>query len=225
VGSLTVALADAGCVVLAMEVDPPVLRALREVVGAVPAVRVVEDDALRADWPSLLGGDRWALVANLPYSASVPLLERVLAGVPSIDPFVVMVQREVADRLLAAPGDEAYGPLAVRAAHAADARLVRRVPADVFWPKPTVDSAIVRLDRHPPTVDAEPAALFRVVDVAFEQRRKTIANAVRRLGASAEEAARLCADAAVEPSQRPERTDLAGFARLTGALVATGWRP
>jgi 16S rRNA (adenine1518-N6/adenine1519-N6)-dimethyltransferase len=208
-----------------MEVDPPVLRALLEVVESMPTVRVVEADALRADWSALLGGDRWALVANLPYSVSVPLLERLLAEEPSIDPLVVMVQREVADRLLAAPGDEAYGPLAVRVAHAADVRFVRRVPADVFWPKPTVDSAIVRLDRHAPPVGAEPAALFRVADAAFEQRRKTIANAVRRLGASAEEATRVCAAAGVEPSQRPERIDLAGFARLTGALVATGWRP
>jgi 16S rRNA (adenine1518-N6/adenine1519-N6)-dimethyltransferase len=144
---------------------------------------------------------------------------------PSIDPLVVMVQREVADRLLAAPGHEAYGPLALRASHAAHVRLVRRVPADVFWPKPTVDSAVVRFDRHAPPVDAEPASLFRVVDVAFEQRRKTIANAIRRLGASAEEAAGVCASAGVEPSRRPERIDLAGFARLAGALGATGWRP
>ena len=104
-------------------------------------------------------------------------------------------------------------------------RLVRRVPADVFWPRPTVDSAIVRLDRRDAPADVDPVALFRVVDVAFEQRRKTMANAIRRLGATREEVAALCAAARIQPSQRPERTDLTAFVRLTDGLVATGWRP
>jgi 16S rRNA (adenine1518-N6/adenine1519-N6)-dimethyltransferase len=145
--------------------------------------------------------------------------------VASLDPVVVMVQREVADRLLAAPGGESYGPLALRVAYAADVRLVRRVPADVFWPTPTVDSAIVRLDRRDAPLAVDPAAMFRVVEVAFEQRRKTLANAIRRLGATREEAAAICVAAGVDPAQRPQRTDLAGFARVTEGLVASGWRP
>lgn len=225
VGSLTVALAAAGCEVVAVELDRAILPALREVVAPWPNVRVVEADALRADWVELLGPGRWALVANLPYAISVPLTVDLLDRVPTIDPLVVMVQREVGDRLLARPGDEAYGPLGIRIAYHAEVRLDRRVPADVFWPRPKVDSVIARLTRREPPVDVDPVALFRVVDVAFAERRKTMVNALRRLDLDLREATQLCRASEVEPSDRPDRIDLGGFARITTALVARGWRP
>ena len=144
-GSLTVPLAEAGARVLAIEVDHGLSRALREVVGSYPNVRIEVSDAMRTDWTTALSADRWSMVSNLPYNVSVPLLVEFLQSAP-IDRYVVMVQREVGERLVARPGEEAYGAVSVRVAYRADARVLRRVPAAVFWPRPRVDSVLVRLD-------------------------------------------------------------------------------
>jgi 16S rRNA (adenine1518-N6/adenine1519-N6)-dimethyltransferase len=222
-GSLTVALADAGCDVLAVEFDRALLPALGEVVGARANVRVEPADASRVDeLAALLRGDGWSLVANLPYNLSVTLVTQVLERVPVIERLVVMVQREVGERFVAHAAEPGYGPVSVRVAYAAEGSLVRRVPREVFWPRPNVDSTIVRLDRRrEPPVDVPPDALFRVVDVAFAERRKTIGNATRRLGLAPD-----VADVAgVEPSARPETVDLEGFARITRVALERGWLP
>lgn len=224
-GSITLELARAGAQVLAVEFDRQLVPGLREVVDGLGNVRVEEADAMRADWDRLLDGGEWRLVSNLPYNISVPLLVELLEAVPAIVRYVVMVQREVGERLVAGPGDDAYGTVSLRIAYRADAQLLRRVPADVFWPRPNVDSVLVRLDPRPPEVAVDPAALFRVVDVAFAERRKTMSNAVRRLGWPRERAERTLADAGIDPSTRPEQVGLEPFAELTEALLARGWRP
>jgi 16S rRNA (adenine1518-N6/adenine1519-N6)-dimethyltransferase len=224
-GSITLALAEAGCEVLAVELDRGIAPALEEVVAGVPLVRVERVDAMHADWASLLGDRSWAMVSNLPYNISVPLLVELLERVPAIASYTVMVQREVGDRLAAGPGEEAYGTVSVRVAYRADARVVRRVPADVFWPRPNVDSVVVRLAPHPPPVDVDPRALFRVVDEGFAERRKTMANAVRRLGPSLGDAKRILEASEIDPATRAERLGLEAFARLTTALLDEGWRP
>ena len=223
-GSLTVALADAGARVLAIEVDRGLSEALREVVGSYPNVRIDVADAMHADWPTALGADRWSMVSNLPYNVSVPLVLDLLRTAP-IDRYVVMVQREVGERLVARPGEEAYGAVSVRVAYRADARVLRRVPADVFWPRPKVDSALVRLDPRPPAVDVDPAALFAVVDEGFAERRKTMANALRRLGRDGGEAAEILRAVDPDPSVRAERLGLDAFAAIARAMLEQGWRP
>jgi 16S rRNA (adenine1518-N6/adenine1519-N6)-dimethyltransferase len=235
-GSITVALADAGCDVLAVEFDRRVAPALREVVGDRPNVRIEEADAMRADWRALLaaaeaGGGEWAMVSNLPYNISVPLVVTLLERVPAIERYVVMVQREVGERFVAGPGDDAYGTVSVRIAYRARAELVRRIPADVFWPRPNVDSVVVRLIPRPPPVAVDPVALFRVVDAGFAERRKTMTNALRRLlgvggpGGGADDATRIQLAAGVDPPTRAERLSLEDFARITEALLAEGWTP
>jgi len=224
-GSLTVALADAGCRVLAVESDRALVPALREVLASRPSVRLEVVDAMRADWRALLPGDGWAMVSNLPYNISVPLVLGMLDDVPAIDRYLVMVQREVGERLAAAPGTDAYGAVSLRVAYRAEVAIVRRVPASVFWPSPNVDSVLVRLTPHAPPVDVDPQALFRVVEVAFAERRKTMANAVRRLGCQIGDAIRILRGSDVDPSERPERLGLEGFARLARSLLAEGWRP
>jgi 16S rRNA (adenine1518-N6/adenine1519-N6)-dimethyltransferase len=222
-GSLTIALADAGCEVVAVEFDRALLPALGDVVGARANVRIEPTDASRVDdLAALLGGDRWNVVANLPYNLSVALVTEVLERIPIVERLVVMVQREVGERFVASAGERGYGPVSVRVAYAAEGSLVRRVPRDVFWPRPNVDSTIVRLDRRgEPPVDVPSEALFRVVEVAFAQRRKTMANAIRRLGLDPD-----VVDAAdVEPGARPETIDLAGFARITHVALERGWTP
>ena len=225
-GSLTVALADAGCETLALEFDRGLTHALEEVAAPFgDRVRVVIADAMRADWDALLPGDGWAMVSNLPYNVSVPLILDLLQTVPAIERYLVMVQREVGERLVAVPGEEAYGAVSVRVAYRADARIVRRVPADVFWPRPKVDSVLVRVVPHAPPVDVDPVALFAVVERGFAERRKTMGNALRRLGLDAASALRVMNTSGLDPQVRAERLGLSEFAGIARTLLAEGWRP
>lgn len=216
-GSLTLALAETGASVTAVEVDRHLLPALHQVVD--PAgVRVVHGDALRLDWDAVLGppgdGPPWALVANLPYNVATPLVLDLLAGVPAIDRMLVMVQREVGERLAARPGDKAYGIPSVKVAYRAEAEIVGRVPPTVFIPPPRVDSALVSIRRLPaPPVDADPATLFRLVETGFRQRRKMLRRSLAGLVAPEAFAA-----AGVRPEARAEELDLAAWSRLAGEV-------
>ena len=148
-GSLTLALVEAGASVTAVEIDRHVLPVLRSQVEPL-GVRVVEADALTIDWSGLLGtGTTWSLVANLPYNVAVPLVIKVLEEAPQVSSLLVMVQREVGERLAARAGDEAYGAVSVKVAYWATAAVVGRVSPQVFIPRPRVESVLVRLDRNP----------------------------------------------------------------------------
>lgn len=223
-GSLTVALAEAGAEVLAMEFDRALVPALQEVVSQLPAghVRLEVADAMKADWPALLGAGEWRMASNLPYNIGVPLILDLLAAAPGIERYVVMLQREVGERLVAAPGSEAYGAVSVKVAYHADAVMLRSVPAEVFWPEPNVGSALVRLEPHAPRVASPRAALFRVIDEGFAQRRKTMGNALRRLGLDSGASIATLAQCAVASDARAETLDLEAFARITDALLAAG---
>lgn len=220
-GSLTVALAHAAGEVLALEVDSSLLPALREVVQDFPRVRVVAADALRVDWAPLLGSSGWKMVANLPYNVGVPVVMRVLEEEPRIERLFVMVQREVGERLVAPPGHEQYGAVSVRVAYRAEGRVVRRVPKTVFWPEPKIESVLVSLVRRPPPVSVEEAPLWRVVGEAFGQRRKTVANALVRLGADRSEAESMLRRCGLTPTVRPEQLDLQAFACLSELWAAS----
>jgi 16S rRNA (adenine1518-N6/adenine1519-N6)-dimethyltransferase len=213
-GSLTVALAETGARVTAVELDRRLLAPLRSVVEPL-GVRVVHGDALRLDWDELLGsagapGQPWVLVANLPYNVATPLVLDLLAGVPAIERMLVMVQREVAERLAARPGDKAYGIPSVKVAYRAEADVVGRVPPTVFIPPPRVESALVRLRRLPaPAVEADPDRLFRLVEAGFGQRRKMLRRSLAGLVGAAG-----FARADVRPEARAEELDLRDWARL-----------
>jgi 16S rRNA (adenine1518-N6/adenine1519-N6)-dimethyltransferase len=221
-GSLTVVLAASGAQVLAVEFDRALLPGLEEVTADLPAVRVLRADAMKLDWPAELGaGDGWTLCANLPYNIAVPLVLDTLAQVPAIVRWVVMVQREVGQRLVAAAGTEHFGAVSLRVAYRASASVLRRVPATVFWPRPAVDSVVVRLDRlEVPPVAVDERALWRVVDASFAERRKTMRNALRRLGLEAHDADAVLAQAGVAPESRPEQLGLDAFAAIA-ELVPT----
>jgi 16S rRNA (adenine1518-N6/adenine1519-N6)-dimethyltransferase len=221
-GSLTIALAGAGADVLAIEFDRGVVAALHEVVDRMSNVTVVRADALRIDWASALGGRDWVMAANLPYNVAVPLLLRMLEEASDVTSYVAMVQREVADRLAAVPGSLAYGAVSVKVAYRAEVTTLRRVPREVFWPRPRVESTVLRLTPRAPRVGIEPAALFHVVDVSFGERRKTMRNAIRRLGLDATAAVEALRRAGIDPSARPEELALEDFGRLTRGLVNDG---
>ncbi|MCU1463015.1 MAG: Ribosomal small subunit methyltransferase [Acidimicrobiales bacterium] len=218
-GSLTLALRETGAAVTAVEVDRRLVPLLREVVEPVGA-RVVEADATTLDWPALLAeGPRWSLVANLPYNVATPLVADLLDTVPVIDTMLVMVQREVGERLAARVGDEAYGAVSVKVAYWAEASVVGRVPATVFLPKPKVESALVRITRRPvPAVDPSvvaPDALFALVRAGFGQRRKMLRRALTGLVDDAAFAA-----AGVEPTARAEELDVAAWGRLAACSTS-----
>lgn len=186
IGSLTLALLEAGAAVTAVEVDPALVGALEEVVSRRPhaELRIVSGDAFTVDWGSLLGNRTgvWHLVANLPYNISVPLVCDLLDGVDAIGRMLVMVQREVADRLVARPGNTAYGLPSVKVSYHAEARIVGRVSPAVFLPRPRVESSLVEIVRRStPVVDVDPRVLFSVVRTGFEHRRKMLRRSLRNL--------------------------------------------
>ena len=217
-GSLTVALADAGPArVLALEVDRRLIPPLEEVTTGLPAVEVRCADATRFGWARELRGAGWLVCANLPYNVSVPLVMTVLESAPAVERIVVMVQREVGERLAAEPGRPGFGAVSLRVAYRADAAVVRRVPPEVFWPRPAVASVVVRLVRRAsPPVEVDEARLWRVVDAGFAERRKTMRNALRRIGV--EDPDGVLRAAGLEPSVRAEELSLAAFAAIAGRI-------
>jgi 16S rRNA (adenine1518-N6/adenine1519-N6)-dimethyltransferase len=218
-GSLTLALAATGARVRAVEFDRSLVPALREATADARGVTVVAADATAIEWETELGGGEWTLCANLPYNVSVPLVTAVLERAPAVRRSVVMVQREVGERLVAGPGDELYGPVSLRVAYRATGELVRRVAPSVFWPRPQVASVVVRLDRlRRSPVAVDPRRLWTVVDAGFAERRKTIRSAVIRLGVAPGRAHDLLRGCAVDPRARAERLSLEDFARIAEAL-------
>lgn len=213
-GSLTLALAETGASVLAVEADRHLLPALAEVLGERPDVRVVHGDAMTADWAALLdGAPGWVLVANLPYNIATPLVADLLDHVHAVARMLVMVQREVGERMCAGPGDDAYGAVSVKVAYWAEARLAGRVPAAVFQPRPAVESVLVDIRRRPvPAVDpgaVDPERLFEVVRAGFATRRKMLR---RALAGVVEPGA--FGRAGVSPECRAEELDVAAWGRL-----------
>jgi 16S rRNA (adenine1518-N6/adenine1519-N6)-dimethyltransferase len=218
-GSLTVALAATGARVLAIEFDRALVPALHEVVGDAANVRVLAADATKLDWTGEIDDGPWVLCSNLPYNIAVPVVLDVLERAPSADRLVVLVQREVGERFAAGPGHEQYGPVSLRVAFRARAELVRRVPREVFWPRPAAVSVVVRLRRRPrPPVDVDEERLWRVVDAGFAERRKTIRSAVVRLGVDRERADDLLRGCAIDPRARAEQLPLEAFAAIAEAL-------
>jgi 16S rRNA (adenine1518-N6/adenine1519-N6)-dimethyltransferase len=227
-GSLTLALAETGASVTAVEADRHLLPALAEALETSPSghvVEVVHADAMSVDWARLLnGGEQWVLVANLPYNIATPLVADLLDGVPAIRRMLVMVQKEVGERLCAGPGDDAYGAVSVKVAYWAEARLVGRVPAAVFNPRPNVESVLVDIRRRPaPAVDPAtvgPERLFSVVRAGFATRRKMLR---RALAGVVDPAA--YESAGVPPESRAEELDVGAWGRLAatpGAFPAPG---
>ena len=218
-GSLTLALAETGASITAVEVDSGIAAVLRSVISdaddEASNVTVVEADAMEADWDELLdpavdGG--WTLVANLPYNVGTPLVCDVLDEVAHVTRILVMVQREVAERFAASPGDAQYGAISVKASYWGRARVVGHVPASVFFPKPNVESALVEITRRTPP-DADPEALFPLVKAAFGHRRKMLRKSLSGIVTSEQFVA-----AEVAETARPEELHVDDWVRLTNVV-------
>ncbi len=226
-GSLTLALADTGARVVALELDRHVAPVLEATLGEEATrgpVRVVVGDALEIDFDALLepsdGGPGWHSVSNLPYNVAAPVVVRLLESAPQVKHQLVMVQREIGERLAAGPGSRTYGALSVKVAYHARAELVGAVPATVFVPKPRVESVLVRMVRHPvPAVEVPSAErLFALVRAGFGQRRKMLRRALRPvLGAGVVD---VLGAAGVDPAARAEALSLDEWAAVARAEVA-----
>ncbi|MFV0460432.1 MAG: 16S rRNA (adenine(1518)-N(6)/adenine(1519)-N(6))-dimethyltransferase RsmA [Actinomycetales bacterium] len=214
-GSLTLALLEAGHPVTAVEIDPVLAGALPATVsarlpGLAEGLRLITADALQVD--TLPEPQPTALVANLPYNVAVPILLTLLARFESLTGALVMVQAEVADRLVAGPGSRTYGAPSAKIAWYGTAERVGEVSRSVFWPVPNVDSTLVRVTRGSARgSEAERDRTFAVVDAAFAQRRKTLRAALTSWAGSASRAQHLLEAAGVDPGWRGERLTIDQF--------------
>ena len=221
-GSLTLALAEVARRVVAVEIDEVLAELLPSTLAEhAPGldVEVVLADALHV--LELPGPAPTALVANLPYNVSVPVLLNVLQRFPTIDRALVMVQAEVAHRLAAGPGSRTYGVPSVKAAWYGTTSAAGHVGRSVFWPMPNVESELVGWRRHAEPLGDEDARLrtFAVVDAAFAQRRKTLRSALSGLAGSGDAAEAALVGAGIDPRTRGEQLDVHGFRAIADGLA------
>ena len=206
-GSLTLALAETGARITAIEIDHGIAPVLRDVVKDLPNVSVVVGDALELDWNEIIPPESKAVVvANLPYNVATPLVADLLDALPQISRFVVMVQKEVALRLASSVGSSDYGAISVKVAYWATARVLGDVPPSVFIPRPKVTSSIIEITRREtPAVGPHiaPQQLFKVIRTGFGQRRKMLRRSLAAI-ATLENFAL----AGVSPEARPEELDV-----------------
>ncbi|SNT61132.1 16S rRNA (adenine1518-N6/adenine1519-N6)-dimethyltransferase [Streptosporangium subroseum] len=219
-GSLTLALLPEARSVVAVEIDPVLAAQLPLTVAEhapelADRLTVVLGDAMRILPGDLPQEKPTALVANLPYNVSVPVVLHMLETLPSLRSILIMVQAEVADRLAAAPGSKIYGIPSVKAAWYADVRRAGPVGRTVFWPAPNVDSGLVAMTRRePPSTKATREEVFAVVDAAFAQRRKTLRAALASWAGTAAAAEQALRSAGIDPSERGEQLTVEDFSRI-----------
>ncbi|MGQ9732659.1 MAG: 16S rRNA (adenine(1518)-N(6)/adenine(1519)-N(6))-dimethyltransferase RsmA [Candidatus Zipacnadales bacterium] len=230
-GALTEALVQRGSHVVAVEIQPELANALRELLEAETRVRIVEADALKADLPTLVKGapGEWCATGNLPYSAASALLLRLLQVRPPFRRIVAMVQREVGERLLARPGQRQYGSLSIVTAYYVNsAKILFRVPKGAFFPQPQVDSVVIRMEPRVTLREnvVDEHLLFTVIREGFAHRRKQLLpalNASTRLAVPDKETLTAAMVAAnIAPQMRAEELDLEAFIGLANALAASG---
>ncbi|MFC0029053.1 16S rRNA (adenine(1518)-N(6)/adenine(1519)-N(6))-dimethyltransferase RsmA [Micromonospora chaiyaphumensis] len=225
-GSLTLALLPVAAHVHAVELDRALAAALPETAARFAGpdaarLTVHPADALRVTAAELADPAPTALVANLPYNVAVPVVLHLLAELPTLRHGLVMVQKEVADRLVAGPGSKVYGVPSVKLAWYARSRAAGKVPPNVFWPVPNVDSGLVAFTRRePPRADVPREAVFAVVDAAFAQRRKTLRAALAGWAGGADRAAAALTAAGVDPGARGESLTVEQFAAVAASAPA-----
>lgn len=230
-GSLTQKLAEQAGQVVTVEIDKTLLPALAESLAPYDNIQLINDDAMQADFAAILAPHLartdlrpgFMAVANLPYYITTPLIMRFLESDTPWRRLVFMVQKEMAERMQAAPGSKDYGALSLAVQYRAAASIAFKVPATVFIPRPKVDSAVIVLDRlsSPPVDVSDEALMFEIIRAGFNQRRKTLANSLSRVMKLDKELITAALTMAnVEPTRRAETLTLAEFAAVTEALCS-----
>lgn len=221
IGTLTQALAETGADVTAVELDRRLLPVLDKTLEGYGNVRVINADVLELDVNEAMGGKRFKVAANLPYYITTPIIFALLEKKLPVERMVVMVQKEVAERMTAAPGGKEYGALSVAMQYYTEPELTFIVPPDCFIPRPSVDSAVVVCkNRTAPPVDiCDERLFFKVVKAAFSLRRKMLSNALKNMGITSQQAQEWLAFAGIDPKRRGETLSLQDFANLTNTFA------
>lgn len=229
IGALTEHLAREAKKVVSFEIDQRLLPVLEDTLSPYDNVKIVHSDILKADVAQVIeeempGIEDIMVVANLPYYVTTPILMKLLNDRLPIRGFVVMMQKEVADRITAKPGTKAYGSLSIAIQYYVTAEIAMVVPKTVFMPQPNVDSAVIRLIKHenPPVKVIDEDFLFEVSRASFAQRRKTILNNLQNGLVNGKQNKELILkaleEAAIEPSRRGETLSIQEFGKLADCL-------
>lgn len=219
-GDLTRLLAERAGSVLAIELDDRLIERLRSEFAAAPAVLIEHADALEYPFAALAG--TWKVVANLPYYISTPIIQRLIQFRRTFSSLTLMLQKEVAERIVSAPGGKEYGYLSVLVQFYAEPRMEFLVPPEAFTPRPDVDSAVITLMMRevPAAAVRDEQFFFRVVKAAFSQRRKTLRNSLRQLGLPKEKTDQVLSATGIDLGRRAETLTVAEFGRLADFLLA-----
>ena len=222
IGTLTQGLAQSGANVTAIELDTRLLEVLDTTLAQYSNVTIVHGDVLKLDVPSIMNNEPFKVVANLPYYITTPIIMSLLESRLPIERLVVMVQKEVALRMVAKPGTKDYGALSVAVQYYTKSDIVLDVPPKSFLPAPAVTSSVIRcvLRDKPPVDVIDEKLFFRVVKAGFAQRRKTFANTMKTTGLSKDRIEELLAKANIDGQRRGETFTLQEFADVANAWAA-----
>ena len=227
IGTLTQYLAEAAGHVIAVEIDRNLIPILEETLAEHENVTVINQDILKTDIKGLAdayhGGRPLKVVANLPYYITTPIVMSLLEGEDLVDSITVMVQKEVAERMMEGPGSKEYGALSLAVQYYARPEIVANVPPNCFIPRPSVGSAVIRLTKHetPPVQVKDPKKMFQLIRASFNQRRKTLPNGIGNapeLPYTREQAAAALEKMGLSPAVRGEALSLSQFAKLADLL-------
>ena len=221
IGTLTQGLAESGAQVTAVELDKKLPAVLAETLKGYENVRIVQGDILKTDIRELMGDAPFKVAANLPYYITTPILMALLEQRLPIRKIVTMVQKEVAERMIAPPGSKTYGALSVAVQYYTAPEIVLDVPPKSFIPAPEVDSVVIacKVRGEPPVTVRDEKLFFRVVKAAFGQRRKTLSNALKGAGCLKDEVQEALEKAGIEAARRGETLSLEEFAQLADAFT------
>lgn len=219
VGTLTAALAETGALVTAVEIDRDMIPILGETLSDHPNVKIINADFLSLD-PSEVLTERTKVAGNLPYYITSPIIAKLIKSKEKIERIVLMVQKEVAERLAASPGGRDYGSMSVFVQYHCEVETIARVSRNVFLPPPDVESAIVRLTprKNPPVEVQDEEKFFKVVRAAFGKRRKTLLNSLSGLSLTREQIKSALEAAGIDPARRAETLSLIEFARIAETI-------
>ncbi len=226
IGVITRELAQIARKVIAIEIDTDLLPILQVTLGDLDNVEVVNEDVLKTDLKELIAREEFTgkvrVIGNLPYYITTPIIMKLLQDAPGLDTITVMMQKEVADRLKAAPGSKDCGAISLMVQYYSEITEVVKVPKTVFVPQPKVDSMVLRLDvRKEPAVPVkDPEFMFKVIKAGFGQRRKTLLNALSVLeGYTKDDIRKALEDCGIDPTRRGETLDIAEYASLSDRLM------
>jgi len=221
VGTLTAQLLNKAKKVVAIELDNDLIPILTQEIGDNPKFTLIHKDALKVDFNEIIGEEKSVkLVANLPYYVTTPIIVKLLKENYNFKSLTIMIQKEVAERMNAEPGNKDYGSLSLLVQYYCNTRIVRKVPPQCFMPRPKVDSIVIRLDRlEEPKVKVENEKLFfEIIRSSFNMRRKTLWNGVKNVGLSKENLEVAFKEADIDPKRRGETLTIDEFAILSDKI-------